>query len=207
MTSRLRNPFLWAFVVGCAVMTLMRPLLRRVPSPPPVIGQVPGFSLMAASGEPFSSDDLRGHVYVASFFFTRCPTVCPALMQAMASLANRYHQEGLDSIRLVSISADPDYDTPVRLREAAEHYGVDPRRWVLLTGSRDDVRELAEEGFQVALGDPAPTAGAGLDIAHSAKLFLVDAAGGLRGGYGADAVGLDEVFWRSRRVLEESKAG
>ncbi len=149
--NRLRNPFLWAFVVGCAVMTLMRPLLRRVPSPPPVIGQVPGFSLVAASGEPFGSDDLRGHVYVASFFFTRCTTACPALMQAMAS--------------------------------------------------------LAEKGFQVALGDPAPAAGAGPDIAHSAKLFLVDAWGGLRGRYGADALGLDEVFWRSRRVLEESKAG
>lgn len=194
MSRGLRNPFLWAFVVGCAVMTLMRPLLRRVPAPPPVIGQVPGFSLVTASGERYGSDELRGHVYVASFAAT------PARMQAMASLARRYRDQGLDSIRLVSISADPEDG-------AAESHGIDSRRWVLLHGPREQVRELAEKGFRIALAAAAAGRSAGLDAASGGELFLVDAAGGLRGGYGADPLGLDEVFWRSRRVLEESKAG
>lgn len=202
MRRHLRNPFLWAFVVGCAVITLMRPLLRRIPAPPPVIGRVPGFSLVSASGERYGSEDLRGHVYVASFVST------PARMQALASLARRYREEGIESIRLVSISADPADDTPERLREAAGRYGVDPRRWVLLTGPLERVRELAEKGFQAALRDAARASGAALDTAPRGEdLFLVDVSGSLRGGYGADPPGLDEVFWRSRHVLEESKAG
>ncbi|MBI2963280.1 MAG: SCO family protein [Deltaproteobacteria bacterium] len=201
MSRGLRNPFLWAFVVGCAVITLMRPLLRRIPDPPPVIGQVPEFSLMTASGERYGSDELRGHVYVASFAAT------PARLQAMSSLARRYRDEGLDSIRLVSISADREDGAAARAREAAKTHGLDPRRWVLLHGPREQVRELAEHGFRIEPAAAAAGRSAGLDAAPGGEIFLVDAAGGLRGGYGADPLGLDEVFWRSRRVLEESKAG
>ena len=70
MKSALRNPFVWAFVVGCAVVTLMRPLLRREPPPPPVLRQLPRFELVGSNGKPFGSDELRGHVYVVNFFFT-----------------------------------------------------------------------------------------------------------------------------------------
>lgn len=205
MRQWLRNPYAWAFVVGCALMTLMRPLLRRVPAPPPVLWQVPAFSLVAADGRPFGSGELRGHVYVASFFFTRCPSICPTLMKGMATLQRRFRDEGLDSVRLVSISVDPDHDTPERLRAALPGYGVDPSRWALLTGPRDRVRALAVDGFRVALGEPQATDAAGiLDIAHAAKLLLVDGNGALRGLYDSDALGLDEAFWRARRLVDES---
>jgi protein SCO1 len=208
MRQALRNPFLWAFVVGCALVTSMRPLLRRVPPPPEVIARVPRFSLVSASGAAFGSDDLAGHVYVASFFFTRCSSICPGLMQGMAKLARRYHEEGLDSIRLVSITVDADYDTPERLREAERRYGVDPARWVLLTGPREEIRDLARAaGFGSSLGEPSPTADGGFELMHGGKLFLVDPNGRLRGRYGADEMGFDEVFWRSRHVLDQSEAG
>lgn len=202
MKRWLRNPFAWAFVVGCVLTTLMRPLLRRIPAPPPVLRQLPAFSLVNAEGQPFGSEQLHGHVYVANFFFIRCPSVCPTLMKGMATLQRRFRDEGLDAIRLVSISVDP-ADTPQRLREALPAYGVDPSRWLLLTGPPDRIRSLAVDGFQVALGQPA---GDGIvDIAHAAKLLLVDAGGALRGVYDSDELGLDEVFWRARRVLEESQ--
>ncbi len=204
MRRWLRNPYAWAFVVGCALTTLMRPLLRRVPPPPPVLRQVPSFSLVAADGRPFGSEDLRGHVYVASFFFTRCPSICPTLMKGMATLQRRFRDEALDSIRLVSISVDPDHDTPERLRAASSGYGVDSSRWVLLTGPRERVHELAVDGFQVALGAPEAADGGILDIAHTARLLLVDGNGALRGIYDSDELGLDEVFWRSRRLVDES---
>lgn len=202
-----RNPFVWAFVVGCSVVTLIRPLLRREPPPPPVLRELPRFELTAADGRPFGSDELRGHVYVASFFFTRCESVCPALMKGMAKLQRIYREEGLDSIRLVSITVDPEHDTVARLREAQAGYGVDPERWALLTGSRDAIRALAVQGFQAPLGEPAGTAGDALDIAHSGKLMLVDPQGRLRGYYGSDADGFDEIYWRSRHVLKEALAG
>jgi protein SCO1 len=207
MKSALRNPFVWAFVVGCAVVTLMRPLLRREPPPPPVLRQLPRFELVGSNGKPFGSDELRGHVYVVNFFFTDCTSLCPTLMKGMARLQERYREEKLDSIRLVSITADPERDTPERLRQAEGEYGVDPARWALLTGSRERVRDLAVTGFQVALGEPERTGAGLLDIAHSGKILLVDPAGRLRGYYDSDAMGLDEVFWRSKRVLETARSG
>jgi protein SCO1/2 len=201
MRRWLRNPYAWAFVVGCALTTLMRPLLRRIPPPPPVLRQVPAFSLVNAEGRPFGSEELRGHVYVANFFFTRCPSICPTLMKGMATLQRRFRDGNLESIRLVSISVDP-YDTPSRLHDAAAGYGVDHSRWLLLTGPPDRVRSLAVDGFQVALGEAA---GDGItDIAHATKLMLVDGSGALRGVYDSDELGLDETFWRARRVLDES---
>jgi protein SCO1/2 len=200
MRRWLRNPYVWAFVAGCALTTLMRPLLRRIPSPPPVLWQVPAFTLVDSLGRPFGSEALRGHVYVANFFFTRCPSVCPTLMKGMATLQRRFRDDNLETIRLVSISVDS-YDTPERLHDAEPGYGVDPSRWVLLTGPRERVRSLAVDGFRVALGEGDGVA----DIAHAAKLLLVDGSGALRGVYDGDELGLDETFWRARRVVEESQ--
>ena len=202
MRSLARNPFFWAFVVGCVVISSMRPLLRRIPDPPPVLRQVPPFTLTDVTGKPFGSDELRGHVYVASFFFTRCTSICPTLMSDLAKLQDRYRREGVD-VRLISITVDPEHDDPAALRQAAQRYGVDPDRWTVLTGSRTAIRDLAIGGFQVAVGDPERGDGGLLDIAHSGKLLLVDAGGSLRGYYDTGELGLDEVFWRSKRVLDE----
>ena len=203
MRQLFRNPFFWAFVVGCGVITSMRPLLRRIPAPPPVLRQIPPFTLVDATGKPFGSDDLRGHVYVASFFFTGCPSICPTLMKDLARLQDRFRREGLDTIRLVSITVDPEHDTPHELGAAVERYGVDPARWILLTGPRPSIRALAIDGFQVPLGEPENTEGGLFDIAHTGKLLLVDASGALRGYYDTGDLGIDEVFWRSKRVVEE----
>jgi len=200
MRRWLRNPYVWAFVVGCGLTTMMRPLLRRIPPPPPVLWQVPAFTLVDSRDQPFGSEQLRGHVYVANFFFTRCPSICPTLMKGVATLQRRFRDENLESIRLVSISVDS-YDTPQRLREAEPGYGVDPSRWVLLTGPRENVRSLAFDGFRVALNESDAVA----DIAHAAKLLLVDGSGALRGIYDSDELGLDEAFWRARRVVEEAR--
>jgi len=202
MRSLARNPFFWAFVVGCVGITSMRPLLRRIPAPPPVLRQVPPFTLTDADGKPFGSDQLRGHVYVASFFFARCTSICPTLMGDLAKLQDRYRREGV-GVRLVSITVDPEHDDAAALRQTAERYGVDPTRWAVLTGTRAAIRDLAIGGFQVALGDPEVADGGMLDIAHTGKLMLVDGSGSLRGYYDTGELGIDEVFWRSKRVLDE----
>ncbi|MGD9765327.1 MAG: SCO family protein [Candidatus Binatia bacterium] len=200
----LRHPYLCALVLGCAAMTSIRPLLRRDPAPPPELRAVPRFELVTTDGRAFGSDDLRGHVYVVNFFFTRCATICPALMRAMAALQERFREAGIDSIRLVSITADPVYDTPERLRVAQAAYGVDPSRWVLLSGAPAAIHSVAVNGFEVPLGDPAVIADGAFDLPHADQLMLVDAKGTLRGYYRSDADGLDEIFWRARHVLREA---
>lgn len=196
----LRSPFVWAFVGGCVYVTLMRPLLRFEPAPPPVLGRVPEFALEDAAGARFGSADLRGQVWVASFFFTRCESICPAVLRSVAALAERNREAGLDRIRLVTITVDPEHDGPDELRAAAARFGADPRQWVFLTGPAADVRSLCRAGFQLATGEPASDERGVIDIAHSAKLVLVDAEGQIRGHYETSAAGLDEIFHRARRL-------
>lgn len=202
MTRVLRNPYVWAFVVGCVVVTSMRPLLRRVPEPPPVIGRVPPFSLVASDGAAYGSSALAGHPYLASFFCTRCDEASEQRLKSMAALAERYGDDRLDAIRLLSISVEPEHDTPERLRDEAKRRAADGRRWVLVTGTSAAIRALAEQGFGVAPGSLRALADAG----GGAKLFLVDGLGRLRGRYEDGALGLDEAYWRARRVAEEERA-
>lgn len=144
-------------------------------------------------------------MYIASFFFTRCPSVCPLLMTRMAELQKRFRDAGIDDIRLVSITVDPVNDTPEALREAEPRYGVDERRWTLLTGPLDRVRALCVDGFHVP-GFEQAYAGEG-DIPHTTKVVLVDGQGRIRGYYDTDESGLDEVLHRARHVRDEMTSG
>jgi protein SCO1/2 len=199
-----RNPYLWAFLVGCVTMTLMRPLLRYEPKPPPVLSELPSFALVDSAGAPFGSAELRGQVWIASFFFTRCPSVCPLLMTRMAALQRRFEHAGIDGVRLVSITVDPTYDTIERLRAAAPGYGVEPSRWTLLTGPLARIHELLVSGFHVPGLDAAGLVDG--DIPHTTKVVLVDASGHVRGYYDTDEQGLDEVFHRAQHVLKEARS-
>lgn len=185
-----RNPYFWAFFIGIACITAMRPLLRRVPAPPPALFRLPEFTLADAAGRRFGSSDLAGSVYVLDFFCTAGAPDCPEAGDAMAALEARYREAGVEGVRLVSISVDPARDTPERLREYAALHGVDARRWTLLTGDARLVRERIRDGLGGASGG---------------RLVLVDRDGAVRGGYGIDALGLDEVFHRSRHVLDERR--
>lgn len=200
-----RNPFVVAFVVGCVTVTLIRPLLRYEPPPPPVLSELPAFSLVDTAGKPFGSTELRGQVWIASFFFTRCPSVCPLLMSRVAELQKRYESEHIEGIRLVSITVDPARDTPDVLRAAEPRYGVDPARWSLLTGAPEQVRDLCVNGFHVPGFDGEAMSNG--DIPHTTKVVLVDTQNRIRGYYDTDEQGLDEVFHRAQHVLKEARSG
>ena len=158
---------------------------------------------MDQDGEDFGSADLAGDVYVASFVFTRCATVCPRLTAEVGRLERRYREEGVEGVRLVSFSVDPEHDTPERLRDYAGSRSLDLERWSLVTGGEQEVRSIVVDGFALPMGERIDLAGGLVDVAHAARLVLVDRDGGVRGYYGSDAVGLDEVFHRTRQILEE----
>jgi len=200
-----RNPYVWGFVIGIVTLTLIRPLLRHVPEPPPVLSKLPEFSLVGLDGKPFGSAELQGQVYVVNFFFTSCRSICPAMMKGVSRLQDGFAQRNIDGIRLVSITVDPEHDTPEVLGEYAKGIGADPRRWTLLTGDPAEVRRLAVDGFKTPLIAPKPQGVEPIDIAHSGKLVLVDGAGRIRGYYGTDEMGLDEVYNRAQHVLREQR--
>jgi protein SCO1/2 len=203
--AALRNPYVWGFVIGIVTLTAIRPLLRHVPEPPPVLFQLPAFTLVGMDGKSFGSAELHGQVYIASFFFTSCRSICPGIMRGMGRLQAGLAERNVQGVRLVSISVDPEHDTPEILGAYAKEMGVDSGRWTLLTGDPEPIRRLVVDGFKTPVV-PAPPQGAEpLDIAHTGKLVLVDGGGHVRGYYDSDEMGLDEVFNRAQHVLRQER--
>lgn len=183
----LRRRLLWTFLIlvllAVMIATAMQ-RLRKPESPPslPQMGQVPEFALTNRDGRPVHRSDLDGRPWVADFIFTRCPASCPMMSARMARL-NRDLPADLP-VRLVSISVDPEHDTPEVLQRYAGSFQATDR-WLFLTGGREDVRRLCVEGFKLGL-DMEPGPGMGPEpILHSTRFVLVDGRGGIRGYYEA----------------------
>lgn len=97
-------------------------------------------TLLSQQGETlqFYTDVLKDRVVLINFMFTHCETACPMSTQRLAQVQQQLQERGVDQVRLVSISVDPQRDTPQRLREFAEHFDAGPD-WLFLTGQRQDV--------------------------------------------------------------------
>jgi protein SCO1/2 len=119
----------------------------------PVYGAVPDFALIDQNGHPVGKSDLDGKVWIASFLFTNCPDECPLLTAEMARLQS--DTAHIADLRLVSISVDPDRDTPAVLSQYAERFNANPGRWLFLTGDKRAIYRLAREGFRLGIVDPA----------------------------------------------------
>ena len=144
----------------------------------PTLGVVPGFAMTERSGRAVTEHDLAGRVWIADFIFTRCPDVCPALTQRMRGVQTDL--AGAPSpVVLVSISVDPQHDTPEVLGRYATEHGAG-EGWWFLTGERDGVARLLNDGFHVAFGDDGPPTG---PITHSDRFVLVDGHLRIRGYY------------------------
>lgn len=186
-----------ALLLVATSLLVARPLLRA-PLPEP-LGDVTPFTLTEASGRAFGTADLAGRPYVVSFFFTSCTTVCPKLMDAAATLLPRFRAAGVDA-PLVSVSVDPETDTPERLRAYGDRRGIDGERWRLLTGTRADVRRLIEQGFTTHVGEKSPDGRGGFDIGHGTRLLLIDGRGRIRGHFETTPEGLDALVDLATRL-------
>jgi protein SCO1/2 len=198
-----RNPYVWGFLIGIVTLTAIRPLLRHVPDPPPVLGHVPEFSLVDQDGKPFGSAQLSGQVYIASFFFTSCRSICPAIMHGMGRLQKGFEEREIQGIRLVSITVDPEHDTPEALRKYGTDLGVRPSRWTLLTGDPESIRRVVVDGFKTPMDRAPGGPETPMDIAHTGKVVLVDGSGNVRGYYDTTELGLDEVYNRAQHVRNQ----
>jgi len=200
-----QNPWVWGVIFGLLFVPLIRPLTRRIPPPPPVMGALPAFELTDQDGQPFGTEQMKGDVYVVGFFFVDCRTLCPRILSAMNTLEDKYEAMGYP-VKLLAVSVDPENDTPSKMKAKAAEYGVDHDRWTFVTGDLATVRTVVEGGFATAMGERIIDGSTGIvDIAHTEKLVLLDGEGGLRGYYGIDELGLDEIYHRSRHLLRVKK--
>lgn len=131
------------------------------------------FELTERSGQTVTQADLAEKVWIAAFIFTRCPSSCPRISAQLKALQGRLDGTG---VRLVSISIDPEHDTPSVLAAYARGFGADPDRWWFLTGPKDAVYNLILDQFHVpaAPTTEAERARGAEAVAHSQKLALVD---------------------------------
>jgi len=186
------------------MITLMRPFLIRRPPAPEVIGEVPAFSLVDQSGESFTREDLLAadKTYVVGFVFTSCPSICPAISRAMLMFQEQIERSKLsDRVELITVTVDPETDTPEVLAAYAEKIGADLDNWRFLTGDQAAIEGFVVDGFKLAVGDPEETSPGVYDIAHSTKLALVDRFGQIRGYYSIDDEGLAELYHRTVRTI------
>ena len=153
---------------------------------PEVLGKAPDFRLTDQDGGAFASSDLIGHAALFDFIYTHCTDACPMLTSNLAQVQKKLKNDGLlgSKVTLVSLSVDPQHDTPGVLREYAAQYGADTQSWRFLTGSWDDVFSVVAD-FKVGVKTPAPPADApvpgGNEITHTTRLVLVDPQGQVRG--------------------------
>lgn len=130
------------------------------------------FRLTERSGRTVGRADLADRVAIVSFIFTRCPLSCPRISSLMKGLQGKLARTG---VVLVSISVDPEHDTPEVLDAYARRFGADPDRWWFLTGPKDDVYRLIRDGFKLPV-QPSETeaeAEGAEAVQHSDRLALV----------------------------------
>ncbi|HBP45568.1 MAG TPA: hypothetical protein DD635_06665 [Flavobacteriales bacterium] len=166
--------------------------LAKLP-PLPVLGPmghtVPPFAFIDRDSMEFSHNDCSAQLRVVDFFFTTCPTICPIMSSQMARLQEGIRTKGLEGeVRLVSHTVDPDYDTPSRLKSYGERLGQDPEIWKLLTGNKEDLYDIARNGYFLTAIESDTAAGG---IFHSDLFALIDRSGRIRGYY--DGTDTDEV--------------
>lgn len=161
----------------------------------PVLFPAPEFELTDQQGRPFSSEDLKGKVWIGFIFLTHCPTgACPIMAGKIAALQDALPDE---RVHFVSFSIDPERDTPEVLAKYAQEVGGTDvsQRWHLLTGeSADQMKQLALS-LKLAVGE---------DWGHSTVFLLVDAHGNVRGSFGnEDPEGMARLAAAVGKVLAE----
>lgn len=139
------------------------------------IGPVPDFSLTNHHGETITQEDMLGKVYVVEFFFTTCPSICPIMHKSLVKVQDKYF--GNPNVAFVSVTINPEFDTPEVLNAYAKENNVTNNNWQFLTGELDDIYALANQGFNLYAAE-APEVEGGFE--HSGFFALVDKKGNIR---------------------------
>jgi protein SCO1/2 len=183
-----------------SLMELHRAYQRALP----VLNPVAGFMLTNQDGQATTLADLTNRVWVADIIFTRCAGSCPIMSKQMESLQDR--------TRLVTLTTDPDFDTPPVLKKYGERYGANSNRWTFLTGTKSEIGQLAANSLKLSAVPVKPEDRqnpADLFI-HSTIFVIVDQQARLRGTFETQGDGVDWTNVQPRiietvRQLEREK--
>ncbi len=173
------------------------------PDSPTAFNTVAPFTLTDSTGKTVTLDALLGKPWIVDFVFTRCTGPCPVVTSFMVKAQQ---MSKADDVRLVTITVDPEYDTPEVLSQYAQLIHADTQRWMFLTGPLDVITELLNKSFMVPIvketGLPV-----GQSIVHRTNLSVVDAHGVVRGYYDGEHIeGVEQAVARARWLAQHPDA-
>jgi protein SCO1/2 len=139
---------------------------------------IPEFAFTSQEGKTIGRAEMEGKITIVDFFFTSCPSICPVMSKEMERVNDMFRDE--PQVQIMSISIDPEYDTPAVLKEYAEEHQAIPGKWHFLSGPKTETYQLARCGFVIPTidGNGVPD-----DFVHTDKFILVDELGRIRGYY------------------------
>lgn len=158
-------------------------VLAAAPESNDRFAKIQPFELVDSRGNKVTHETWLGRPSIVAFVFTRCTGPCPRVTSSMKKL---YEASAGDAVRLVTISVDPEYDTPSVLAEYARTLGADVDRWMFLTGSLAAVHAVSEKSFLLPM-QRDPTLPVGESITHRTYLTIVDKHGDVRGYYNGES--------------------
>lgn len=194
MTERTWTGLFLVFAVAIVAVLILR-VVSRPESPLPDFGSLPDFSLVNQRGDPFTRAALAENVTLADFIFTTCAGPCPVMTAEFVKLQGEFADR--PDLRLLSISVNPEYDTPEILTAYGKGFGADFGKWSFLTGAREAIHRLAVEGFHIgSIEDP---------VFHSTRFVLIDRQGRIRGYYtSTEPEEVENLSRDARRLLSEA---
>lgn len=192
-------------------------LLTRFSEPDlPVYGTLPDLSLVDQDGQNFRLAATRGKVVVLGLIYTHCPDVCPVITGKMKAVQARLKSAGLeDAVVFLTVTFDPERDSPPVLRRYAEAYELDLTNWRLLTGPADAIEGLTDLlGFYTertyvaerpaAAGSPDVRPDTPYFITHSDRFFIVDRKGQIRASLPGSRTDVDQALRIIRRLAAKT---
>ena len=156
------------------------------------------FSLINQNGKIITQEDYQGKIYIADFFFTTCPTICPKMTANMGEIQSRILND--PKIKLLSFSVTPKIDSVAQLKRYALEKGVNDQKWNLVTGDKKKIYTLARKSYLAVKdnGDGGP-----YDMIHTENFVLVDPEKRIRGFYdGTDDSAMEELL-QDLQILKE----
>ncbi len=169
-------------LVGCGRSSVSQKAVVSSLTKLPMYKSAPTFQGRNYTGETFTTDSLRGEVWIAYFFFTSCGGPCPTMNTVVGDLDRKLSGK----VRFVGISVDPETDTPEVMATYIRRFTEQPKRWFMLTMPKDSVVKVAATGFMLGSKEEPEL--------HSTRLVLVDEVGDIRGYYdGLDSVAIESL--------------
>ena len=162
---------------------------------------IPDFQFVSQDGDTVSARTMAGKIYVADFFFTTCPTICPKMKTQLKRVYDRF--KGNPNVMLLSHTIDPTHDSVAVLREFAQSLGVEGKQWLFVTGDKEKIYDIGQNSYMVSAAEDASAPGG---VVHSGAFILVDTKKHIRGIYdGTTAEGVDKLMADMDKVLAEPK--